>query len=622
MAPKHIGRYQVKAELDRGGMAVVYLARDPRFDRDVAIKMLPREVRDQPTVRKRFEREAKVIAGLEHPSIVPVYDFGEDDRQPYLVMRYMTGGSLADRLDHRLALRDATRIVVRVASALDEAHDRGVVHRDLKPGNILFDLHGEAFLSDFGIVKMPEGGSTTSANTGSLVLGTPAYMSPEQAMGKSVDRRTDIYALGAVLYEMLTGIPPYIGPTPMSIAMKHVVEPVPTVKPMRPDLPDDIEDVISTAMAKNPDLRYETAGDMAAALSKLVQRFPMESAVVPNTRNVQPASGTTAVLADTDEFELPEQIEVMLSTDSVHKVTTNNAASSLPGRAQLMASLPLLIGLVVTVALVALGISASLARLQAMTPTPRVRPAVLFLTPPTPTPRATATISEQLLPTPTSSSPTTNEAANVVNESTPTVQEDQTPNSTGTPEPTPLPVVLKAIDNQPNVPVISLREGPGTLFRILRAIPAGTRFTAIARAPNLEDGLTWYLVVLPSGEPSQGWVFIRSVQLVSGDVLRLPFSTDYPDLRTESPTPLSTSTSTRVPSGPPSVTPTPIEPIGNTPTPTPTQTATLGPTPTATPTVGTSTPSTTPTPTQTSTPGSTSTPDPDGTITPVPFALN
>jgi len=613
MAPKHIGRYQVKAELDRGGMAVVYLARDPRFDRDVAIKMLPREVRDQPTVRKRFEREAKVIAGLEHPAIVPVYDFGEDDRQPYLVMRYMTGGSLADRLDQRLALRDATRIVTRVASALDEAHDRGVVHRDLKPGNILFDLHGEAFLSDFGIVKMPEG-SNTSANTGSLVLGTPAYMSPEQAMGKAVDRRTDIYALGAVLYEMLTGMPPYIGPTPMSIAMKHVVEPVPTVKPMRPDLPDDIEDVISTAMAKNPDLRYETAGDMAAALNKLVQRFPMESAVVPNTRNIQPASGTTAVLADTDEFELPEKIEVMLSTDSVQKLTTNNVASSLPGRAQLMASLPLLIGLVVTVALVALGVSASIARLQAMTPTPRVRPAVLFLTPPTPTPRPTATISEQLLPTPTSSSPAIDATSGIVNvnDSTPTVEQNQTPNATSTPDPTASPVVLKAIDNQPNVPVISLREGPGTSFRILRAIPAGTRFTAIARAPNLEDGLTWYLVVLSSGEPQQGWVFNRSVQLVTGDVLRLPFSNDYPDVRTESPTPLSTST--RTPSGPPTMTPTPIEPIIDTPTPT------VSLTPTAT--IGTSTPTITPTPTHTSTPSITPTTDPNATITPVPFTLN
>ncbi|NJM40475.1 MAG: serine/threonine protein kinase [Anaerolineae bacterium] len=238
MALKHIGRYQVKSELDRGGMSVVYLAHDPRVQRDVAIKMLPRDVRDQPNVRKRFEREARTIAALEHPCIVPIYDFGEEDRQPYLVMRYMTGGSLADRLNRRTSLAQAARIVSRIASGLDEAHAKGVVHRDLKPGNILFDANDQAFLSDFGIVKLTETSQTSSATgaTGTLVLGTPAYMSPEQALGKPIDRRSDIYALGAVLYEMLTGLPPYTGPTGMSVAMKHVVESTPDVMERRPDM--------------------------------------------------------------------------------------------------------------------------------------------------------------------------------------------------------------------------------------------------------------------------------------------------------------------------------------------------------------------------------------------------
>ena len=598
MAPKHIGRYQVKAELDRGGMAVVYLARDPRFERDVAIKMLPHEVRDQPAVRKRFEREAKVIAGLEHPSIVPVYDFGEDDRQPYLVMRYMTGGSLADRLHQRLGLREAAGIVTRVASALDEAHDRGVVHRDLKPGNLLFDSHGEAFLSDFGIVKMPEG-SATVAISNSLVLGTPAYMSPEQAMGKEIDRRTDIYALGAVLYEILTGMPPYIGPTPMSIAMKHVVEPVPLVKPARPDLPDEVEDVISTAMAKNPDLRYETAGDMAIALNRIVQKYPLESATAPSHRPSTPDQGSTVLLMDTEEFELPRKIDVVISNESARKGTQ---LPTLPGRQQLLTALPLLIGLVVTVGLLALGISASIARLQPQT-TPTVRVNIQFA----------RTATAQAVPTSELAAAITAEPADA-DTPTPEPTEQVAPSTPDSPNdsPTAISVIvrMKAIDNDPNIPIINLRSGPGTNYRQLRSMPAGTSLAAFARAISAIDGRAWYLVQLPDGD--RGWVFSGSVQSISGDVRALRFEDNFPP--TSEPT---NGPATQTPIPPPTAI---VAQITATTSPIVLLAQTLTPVTTATPTLtATPSPTLTATPTSTATKSPTPTDETPPTITPVPF---
>src|SRR5512137_1126343 len=209
MIPEKIGIYQIKSEIGRGGMATVYHAYDPRFEREVALKVLPREMLHDPQFRTRFEREAKTIALLEHPAIVPVYDFGEEGGQPYFVMRYMTGGSLSDRIKKGpMSLQDAVHIFERIAPALDDAHAKGIIHRDLKPGNILFDQYGEPYVSDFGIAKLAA--SQTNV-TGSGIVGTPAYMSPEQAQGVQIDGRSDIYGLGVILFEMLSGRQPYEG---------------------------------------------------------------------------------------------------------------------------------------------------------------------------------------------------------------------------------------------------------------------------------------------------------------------------------------------------------------------------------------------------------------------------
>ncbi len=293
--PLHIGRYEIRAELGRGGMAVVYRGFDPQTQREVAIKVLPPQFLNDPDFRTRFEREAHTVARLEHSAIVPLYDYGEDRGQLYFVMRLMPGGSLADRLQHGpLPVDEVSRIITHLAPALDEAHAHGVVHRDLKPGNILFDNRGDPYVSDFGIAKIRESSSTFST---SGVIGTPAYMSPEQARGeRDLTGRSDIYALGTILFEMLTGKLPYEADTPMGLALRHIMEPVPRILEVKPDLPAGCNTIIERAMAKETSARYVTVAEMAGALasvqhgetptlkSKREHRPPTVRAVPPSTR--------------------------------------------------------------------------------------------------------------------------------------------------------------------------------------------------------------------------------------------------------------------------------------------------------------------------------------------------
>ena len=256
--PTKIGRYEIKSELGRGGMATVYRAFDPSFDREVAIKVLPREMMHDPQFRARFEREIKMVAALEHPSIVPVYDVGDEDGQPYFVMRFMTGGSLSNWIAKgKIPLEDTARIIGKIAQGLSYAHKKGIIHRDLKPDNILFDDNDDPFISDFGIAKLTE--STSGSLTGSGVIGTPAYMSPEQAQGEEIDGRSDVYGLGVIVYQMLSGQQPYNADTPMGVVVKHITEPVPEILNVTPTLPYDVDQIIRSSMAKDKTKRYATA---------------------------------------------------------------------------------------------------------------------------------------------------------------------------------------------------------------------------------------------------------------------------------------------------------------------------------------------------------------------------
>src|SRR6185436_15641622 len=274
MQPEKIGIYEVKSELGRGGMATVYRAYDPRFEREVAVKVLPSELlHSDPQFRLRFEREAKIIAQLEHSAIVPVYDVGEADGQPYFVMRYMNGGSLSDRIKAGgLTIEDASRILGTIAPGLDEAHAYGIIHRDIKPSNILFDKRDNLYISDFGIAKLSQAQSGNV--TGSAIIGTPAYMAPEQAQGDEIDGRADIYSLGIILYEMVTGRQPYEADTPMAVAIKHITDPVPYILNANPKLPEGMNAIIQTAMAKNRNDRFPTAVDMTNAVRDLARSEP------------------------------------------------------------------------------------------------------------------------------------------------------------------------------------------------------------------------------------------------------------------------------------------------------------------------------------------------------------
>ena len=296
MQPERIGLYEVRSELGRGGMATVYRAYDPRFEREVAIKVLPSELlHADPQFRLRFEREAKIIAQLEHTAIVPVYDVGEADGQPYFVMRYMSGGSLSDRMKAGIMdMGEAARILGMIAPGLDEAHSRGIIHRDIKPSNILFDKRNNPYISDFGIAKLSQ--AQTGNVTGSAIIGTPAYMAPEQAQGDEIDGRTDIYSLGIILYEMLTGKQPYEADTPMAVAIKHITDPVPHILAANPSLPSGMEAIIQKAMAKNRSDRYPTAVDMTNALHGLLRNTPtqMQTRVTPASKETVVSKKTPA----------------------------------------------------------------------------------------------------------------------------------------------------------------------------------------------------------------------------------------------------------------------------------------------------------------------------------------
>jgi eukaryotic-like serine/threonine-protein kinase len=301
--PERIGRYEIEKELGRGGMAIVYLARDPLMDRPVAVKVLPRQFTFDPKFRERFRREARLVARLQHPAIVPVYDFGEEDDQLFLVMAYMSGGSLHDRLrGGPLALEECARIMNELAPALDAAHQRGMIHRDLKPANILFDEWAKPYLADFGITKLIAGSDTALTVTGGLV-GTPAYMSPEQALAlKELDGRSDLYALGFIFFQMVTGRTPYTADTPMGIALKHISEPVPRVADDNPTLPPAAQAVIDRAMAKEPATRYDSAAALAGAIRAMVER-PVETA--PPSPAPEPIAAPAATSAVLEEVPQP-----------------------------------------------------------------------------------------------------------------------------------------------------------------------------------------------------------------------------------------------------------------------------------------------------------------------------
>jgi serine/threonine protein kinase len=288
---KTLGTFEIVEEIGRGGMATVYRARQVTMNRVVAVKVLPRHLLHDPSFFERFEREVEVISHLEHPHIVPIYEYGQTEGIPYIAMRYLGGGSLETIIRKRLpALSELEKPLRQIAQALDYAHQQGIIHRDLKPGNIMFDENNNAYLSDFGIARV-----LGSNMTGSMIVGTPAYMSPEQANGLPIDGRSDIYALGVVLFEMLTGREPYQAETPMAVLLKHINEPMPPVRDYREDVPYAVDEVVQKSTSKDPDDRYPSASMMVEALSAALRQPVSEAYGAPTMKKNAPKTPSAGI---------------------------------------------------------------------------------------------------------------------------------------------------------------------------------------------------------------------------------------------------------------------------------------------------------------------------------------
>jgi serine/threonine protein kinase len=300
-----LGPYRIINQIGKGGMATVYKAYQPSVDRYVAIKVLPSQLAESKEFATRFHQEARIIAKLEHPHILPVFDYGESDGVAYFVMRFLEAGTLKEKMEagRPLPLDEIDRIFNQLADALSYAHSHGIVHRDLKPANALIDSYGNIFLTDFGIAKLLESASPRLTQT-DAIMGTPAYISPEQAQGQPVDQRSDIYSLGIILYEMVTGRVPFMADTPLAIIFKHVSDPLPLPSSIKPDIPASIEQVILKALAKDPKDRFSTAAEFAAAWKRAVEAkepawrkaetIPAPGSNAPISRAVTPARPTGA----------------------------------------------------------------------------------------------------------------------------------------------------------------------------------------------------------------------------------------------------------------------------------------------------------------------------------------
>jgi len=344
---KHLTRYELQGRLGSGGMATVYRATDTNLKRDVAIKVLHEHLLHDNTFKGRFEQEAHFIASFNHPNIIQVYDFdtieSEDGKMYYMVMPFLPGDTLVDVLEDcrtkqkTLPHERIKEIISDLADALDYAHARGMVHRDVKPANILFDEENRAILTDFGIARLAENSSLTAEGT---IIGTPAYMSPEQATGDDTDFRSDLYALGIILFELLTGRPPFDDESTVSILLKHAQTPPPPVSEYMDKMNPELDAVLNKMLEKDPDNRYQSAKALKEALDRAIssesdaERFkPGAMPYHPETKKKNDAPGATVVLDDEPFPEKPKNDNTV--TRTIHTLVIKPARQNPLGFAAL-----------------------------------------------------------------------------------------------------------------------------------------------------------------------------------------------------------------------------------------------------------------------------------------------
>jgi len=326
---KSLGRYHILEQLGEGGMAIVYKAYDTRLEADVAVKVIRTE-RLAPEIlqraMKRFEREAKSLAQLTHPNLVKVLDYGEYEGKPYLVMPYLPGGTLKQKLQGQpIPWQEAARLLIPIARALDYAHMRGLIHRDIKPSNILITESGEPMLTDFGVAKIIDEEATVDLTGTSAAVGTPEYMAPEQATSKNVDHRADIYALGIVFYEMVTGRRPFQADTPLAVLFKHASEPLPRPSQFVSTLPDGVEKVLTKALSKRPEERYQNVGEMVHAMESLLSG--VASAARPQPELVKPQSAQVKPKAIRQSEKTRDMLATVDQTNTLSFVDDNEDAT-------------------------------------------------------------------------------------------------------------------------------------------------------------------------------------------------------------------------------------------------------------------------------------------------------
>jgi serine/threonine-protein kinase len=578
-----LGKYELRERLGAGGFGAVYRGYQASLNREVAVKVLRTDMARDPDFVERFNREARIAASLEHAHIVPIYDHGTQDDISYVVMRLLTGGSLEDRLRHRVpSLTDCAVILDQLAAALDYAHSKSIVHRDIKLSNVMFDEQGSAFLVDFGIAKLL---TSTSALTGTgMAMGTPSYMAPEQWKGETIGPAADRYSLGVLTYAMITGGKmPFEAETPYALMNKHINEPPTPLEVFRSEVPTAARAVVTRAMAKNVDERYDSARAFAEAFKSAIRELPSQNTNFTTTPLPIKPRTTPANL------EGPTSKGMAVAPGSaVHKPTTQAPAfttEQAPRRSTFSSPLTWVIalavlligGLLAFAALNPRGFSA-LVGLASETPTPTITPTPSNT--PTITPSLTATITPSRTP---SATPT------ITPSRTPTATASQTPSIT--PTPTATHTATATLTPTPATPIavidsaLNVRLGPSTSYPVITQLAIAERVDIIGIS---EDG-AWYRVALEDG--TMGWIS-ASANLIStfGSLRGIPIAdapsstpTETP-LPTRTPTATTTFTPTLTPTTTPSVTATATFTATFTATPTPNFTATFTATPTPEPT--------------------------------------
>ncbi|MBN2469205.1 MAG: protein kinase [Anaerolineae bacterium] len=501
MAKKTLGKYEIVERLGRGGMAEVYRGYHAALDRYVAIKLLHAFLSDDPEFKSRFEKEAQNVAKLKHPNIVQVYDFEYDQANEsyYMVMELIEGPTLKDHLfdldkaNEQMTLAEALRIVHDSGAALAYAHRQGMIHRDVKPANLMLDKDGRVVLTDFGIAKIVTGVQFTASGG---MVGTPAYMAPEQGLGEAGDERSDIYSLGVILFQLCTGRLPYEADTPLATILKHLNEETPRPTQINPSLPREVEKIILKAMAKEPDDRFDTAQEMAEHIEQVLsdeQLFAGQRPVITSMAALGNSEATTTPV-EPIRAPAPEPLDDTARLPAVQPAGMSRLSW-------------ILLSIIVIIVLGAFwgannGVF-SIALLATQTPTPTETGTPTASPTATSTPTETPTLTITPSPTPTltiTPSQTPTETPTETPTATPT--ETQTPTATSTPSATATPT---------DTPTATLTPTPDITATLVQATLLAANMTATVSAcnydyaiirPDLDDEqLSYYPAYTASTEP-------------------------------------------------------------------------------------------------------------------------